>query len=161
MANYSLNQTNLIGRIGKDAPSQTTEKAPVKFSIVTERTYRDEKGENGYTTVPTWHNIVVWGNTGKYLMDKNLASGDLVHITGYIDNRKVQSESGEIKYYTDIVADSTKLVMRKGAGSANQTNGDNASSNAGASHAASSKAASTQPATQNKQPAYAVDDEPF
>ena len=43
---FSLNQVQLIGRLGKD-PEQSSDKAPVKASLATDRNYRDEKSDTG------------------------------------------------------------------------------------------------------------------
>jgi len=145
---FSLNQVTLIGRLGQD-PSQRSEKAPVNISIATDRNYRDEKGENGWSTKTTWHNLVGWGKVGENLMS-SVKKGDTIYVQGNIDNRVVESEDGSKRTYTDIVVENFRVAQRKGAG--NGENGGNGGN----------RSASSQNTGRKNAPAeYADSDDPF
>jgi single-strand DNA-binding protein len=148
---FSLNQVQLIGRLGKD-PEQSSEKAPVKSSLVTDRNYRDEKGENGWSTKSTWHNLVSWGKAGENFM-ANVKKGDTIYLQGNIDNRTVEGDDGSKRTYTDIVVENFRVVQRKGAG-----NGENGG-NGGGQPAAPSKSQNTE--RKNEVAEYADSDDPF
>jgi len=149
---FSLNQVTLIGRLGQD-PSQRSEKAPVNISIATDRNYRDEKGENGWSTKTTWHNLVGWGKVGENLMS-SVKKGDTIYVQGNIDNRVVESEDGSKRTFTDIVVENFRVVQRKGA--SNGENGGNGGGNGG------SKSASQNTGRKNAPASYAdSDDDPF
>jgi len=145
---FSLNQVTLIGRLGQD-PSQRSEKAPVNISIATDRNYRDEKSDTGWSQKVTWHNLVGWGKVGENLMS-SVKKGDTIYVQGNIDNRVVESEDGSKRTYTDIVVESFRVAQRKGAG--NGGNGGN-----GGSHSASSQ----DTGRKNAPAEYAESDDPF
>jgi len=145
---FSLNSVQLLGRLGQD-PSQRSEKAPVNISIATDRNYRDEKGENGWSTKTTWHNLVGWGKVGENLMS-SVKKGDTIYVQGNIDNRVVESEDGSKRTFTDIVVESFRVAQRKGAG--NGENGGNGGN----------RSASSQNTGRKNAPAeYADSDDPF
>ena len=145
---FSLNSVQLLGRLGQD-PSQRSEKAPVSISIATDRNYRDEKGENGWSTKTTWHNLVAWNKVGENLMS-SVKKGDTIYVQGNIDNRVVESEDGSKRTFTDIVVENFRVAQRKGAG--NGGNGGN-----GGSHSASSQ----DTGRKNAPAEYAESDDPF
>ena len=145
---FSLNSVQLLGRLGQD-PSQRSEKAPVNISIATDRNYRDEKGENGWSTKTTWHNLVGWGKVGENLMS-SVKKGDTIYVQGNIDNRVVESEDGSKRTFTDIVVENFRVAQRKGAG--NGENGGNGGN----------RSASSQNTGRKNAPAeYADSDDPF
>lgn len=148
---FSLNQVQLIGRLGKD-PEQSSEKAPVKSSLVTDRNYRDEKSDTGWSQKSTWHNLVSWGKAGENFM-ANVKKGDTIYLQGNIDNRTVEGDDGSKRTYTDIVIENFRVVQRKGAG--NGENGDNG----GGQSAAPSKSQNT--GRKNAPAEYADSDDPF
>jgi len=145
---FSLNQVTLIGRLGQD-PSQRSEKAPVNISIATDRNYRDEKSDTGWSQKVTWHNLVGWGKVGENLMS-SVKKGDTIYVQGNIDNRVVESEDGSKRTFTDIVVENFRVAQRKGAG--NGENGGNGGN----------RSASSQNTGRKNAPAeYADSDDPF
>ena len=144
---FSLNSVQLLGRLGQD-PSQRSEKAPVNISIATDRNYRDEKGENGWSTKTTWHNLVGWGKVGENLMS-SVKKGDTIYVQGNIDNRVVESEDGSKRTFTDIVVENFRVAQRKGAG--NGGNGGNDGS----------RSDSQNTGRKNAPAEYADNDDPF
>ena len=149
---FSLNSVQLLGRLGQD-PSQRSEKAPVNISIATDRNYRDEKSDTGWSQKVTWHNLVGWGKVGENLMS-SVKKGDSIYVQGNIDNRVVESEDGSKRTYTDIVVESFRVAQRKGAG--NGENGGNGGGNGG------SRSASQNTGRKNAPADYADDDsDPF
>jgi len=121
---FSLNSVQLLGRLGQD-PSQRSEKAPVNISIATDRNYRDEKSDTGWSQKVTWHNLVAWNKVGENLMS-SVKKGDTIYVQGNIDNRVVESEDGSKRTFTDIVVENFRVAQRKGAG--NGENGGNGGS---------------------------------
>jgi len=149
---FSLNQVTLIGRLGQD-PSQRSEKAPVNISIATDRNYRDEKSDTGWSQKVTWHNLVGWGKVGENLMS-SVKKGDTIYLQGNIDNRTVEGDDGSKRTFTDIVVENFRVVQRKGA--SNGENGGNGGGNGG------SKSASQNTGRKNAPASYAdSDDDPF
>ena len=147
---FSLNQVQLIGRLGKD-PEQSSDKAPVKASLATDRNYRDEKSDTGWSQKTTWHNLVLWSKAGENFMS-NVKKGDTIYLQGNIDNRTVEGDDGSKRTYTDIVVENFRVVQRKGAGGENGGNG-------GGQSAAPSKSQNT--GRKNAPAEYQDDSDPF
>ena len=100
----SLNQTILIGHVGKD-PDVRTLDGGIKvatFSLATSTGgYKKQDG----TDVPEkvqWHNIVCWRGLAD-LCEKFVRKGDRLTILGTISYREYEKD-GVKRYATDIVA---------------------------------------------------------
>ena len=63
--NSLRNKVQLIGNLGNDPEPRTTEtgKKLVRFSLATDETYNNSKGEKVKET--QWHNIVAWGKVAE------------------------------------------------------------------------------------------------
>jgi single-strand DNA-binding protein len=91
----SVNKVILIGRLGSDPETKTTEKTTIaKFSIAT---------SNGKEKEPDWHNIVAFGKTAE-LVSKYLSKGSNVYIEGKLETRNWTNDAGEKRYATEVVA---------------------------------------------------------
>jgi single-strand DNA-binding protein len=98
----SLNQVQLIGRLGRDpeVKNLTNGGAVANFSVATSEVWKDRDGEKKEKT--EWHNIVVWNEKTIEFIEKYLKKGDLVRIEGKIQTRSWEKD-GEKKYTTEIV----------------------------------------------------------
>ena len=111
-----INKVILVGNLG-DAPEvRTLENGAkvAKFSMATNENYRDKEGQ--WQKITEWHNIVAW----RYLADKaenSLKKGTLVYVEGKLTHRKYQDKDGNDKYFTEIVANTLKILeKREGTG---------------------------------------------
>ncbi len=97
----SLNQVNLIGRVGRDPDIKTTSKGDLyaKFSIATNKWRKTMSGE--YDEITQWHNIVVWDPKLAEKVQKGVMKGSLVHVTGEIKTREYEKD-GVTKLAVDI-----------------------------------------------------------
>ena len=102
MANMR-NQVRLIGHLGKDPEVRetTTGKKLARFSVATNETYINDKGERVSET--QWHNITCWGKTAS-LAEKLLSKGSEVALEGKISTRQYNDKEGNRKFITEIVA---------------------------------------------------------
>jgi len=101
-----MNKVILIGFVGNDPKSATFnngDKEKAIFSLATSEKF----GDKVYTT---WHKVVAWNALGRIVM-QILKKGSLVAIEGRIVYREVENE-GKSQYFTDIVADSVKVLDR-------------------------------------------------
>jgi single-strand DNA-binding protein len=99
---YALkNKVQLIGNLGNapEIKSISGGKKMARFSMATNETYRNAKGEK--VTETQWHNIVAWGKVAE-LAEKYLAKGSEIAIEGKLINRNYTDKDGTKKYITEV-----------------------------------------------------------
>ena len=109
-----INKVILVGRLGKDPEIRSTPSGQTvaKFSLATDERFTDKSGEKQERT--EWHNIVAWGKLGE-ICGQYLRKGKLVYIEGAIRTDSWDDkESGQKKYRTEIVANTMKMLDRRG-----------------------------------------------
>lgn len=108
----SVNQTYLMGRIGKDPEIRTVGQNNSKvaqFSLCTGGKYKTQDGREVDDTA--WHNIVAWRNLAD-LAEKYIRKGSQVMVIGHITYRKYTDTNGVERNVTDIVADKIELCEK-------------------------------------------------
>ena len=102
-----VNNCMFIGRLGRDPESRFTQsgKIVVSFSVACS----EKRGGEEYTE---WVNIVVWDKLGE-ICAQYLQKGSLVYISGRMQTRKWQDQSGTDRYTTEIVAREMKMLDSK------------------------------------------------
>jgi single-strand DNA-binding protein len=102
------NKVQLIGHLGKDPEITNLDggKKLAKFSIATNETYKNQKGEK--VTDTQWHNIVAWGKTAE-IIEKYVAKGKEVAVEGKLTSRSYDDKEGNKRYITEVVCN--ELVM--------------------------------------------------
>ncbi len=106
------NSVNLIGYIG-NAPVFTelsNGNQLAKFSIATDESYRNKKGEKIEAT--QWHNIVVWGKQAK-IVDTYLKKGSQVMVEGRLTTNNWEDSDGKKHYRTEIIANEFIMLDKK------------------------------------------------
>ncbi len=106
------NSVRLIGNLGQDPEIRTfdSNKKLAKFSIATNESYKNEKGEKVEETV--WHNLIAWDrNAG--VVEKYLTKGSEVAIEGKITNRSYTDKEGTKRYVTEIVVNDLLMIGGK------------------------------------------------
>lgn len=105
-----MNRVILIGRLARDPELRFTAsgKAVANFSVAVNRTFSKD-GEADF------FNIVVWGKTAENCANY-LAKGRLVGIEGRLQNRTYETQAGEKRYVTEIIADNVKFLDWGGKG---------------------------------------------
>ena len=99
---YALkNKVQLIGNLGSKPEIRTTDggKKIAKFSIATNESYKNAKGEK--VTETLWHNLVAWGKLAD-IAEKYLNKGSEVVIEGKLINRSYNDKDGNKKYISEI-----------------------------------------------------------
>jgi single-strand DNA-binding protein len=100
---YSLrNKIQLIGHAGITPELKTTEngKQYTRFSIATNESYRNAKGEK--VTETQWHQVVAWGKIAT-LAAQYVQKGNEIAVEGklmyreYTDNQNVKRQVSEIQ----------------------------------------------------------------
>ena len=102
-----VNNCMFIGRLGREPESRFTQsgKTVANFSIACS----EKRGGEEYTE---WVNIVVWDKLGE-ICAQYLQKGSLVYISGRMQTRKWQDQSGTDRYTTEIVAREMKMLGGK------------------------------------------------
>ena len=103
----SVNKTITVGRLGRDPETREFDNGSVtKFSIATSEKYKKE-GEMVEDT--QWHNIVCWGKLAD-ITAKYLTKGRQVYVEGKLKTRSWETDSGEKRYATDIIATNVQFL---------------------------------------------------
>ncbi len=105
------NKVQLIGNLGNDPEIVNLEsgKKLAKFSIATNETYKNNKGER--VTDTQWHNVVAWGKTAE-IVENYAVKGKEVAIEGKLTSRSYETKQGEKRYITEIVCDELLLLSK-------------------------------------------------
>lgn len=107
--NSLKNKVQLIGHVGNAPEIVTLEsgKKLAKFSIATNESYKNAKGEK--ITDTQWHHIVAWGKTAD-LIENYVPKGKEVGIEGKLTSRSYEDKAGQKKYITEIVCNELLLL---------------------------------------------------
>ena len=107
--NALRNKVQLIGNLGMNPQVREFEggKKLVKFSLATNESYKNNKGER--VTETQWHSLVAWGNTATYV-EKFLKQGMQVAIDGKLMNRNYTDKQGVKRYLTEIQINEVMIV---------------------------------------------------
>ena len=113
MSRGTVNKVILVGRLGRDpeiryTPSGT---AVASFSLATN--YRAKDPDGNFTDKTEWHNIVAFGQRAD-VASEYLNKGKLVYIEGRIQTRVVEDQSGQKRYFTDIICNNLQMLGSKG-----------------------------------------------
>jgi len=110
---YTLkNKVQLIGHLGNAPEIKNTEsdKKYARFSIATNESYRNAKGEK--VTETTWHNLVAWGKIAG-IVEKYLNKGSEVAIEGKLISRSYTDKDGVKKYITEVQVNELLMLGSK------------------------------------------------
>jgi single-strand DNA-binding protein len=110
---YALkNKVQLIGNLGNNPEVKTLEsgKKMAKFSIATNETYRNAKGEKELET--QWHNLIAWGKVAE-IAEKFLQKGSEVALEGKLINRSYNDKEGNKKYITEVQVNELLLLGKE------------------------------------------------
>jgi single-strand DNA-binding protein len=110
--NSLANRATLIGNLGQDPETKTTEsgKKLVHFTLATKEGYKNAEGQRVNET--TWHNIVAWNGLAD-IAGKYLKKGNEVAVEGRIVYRTYEDKKGITKNVTEIVL-SDLVLLRSG-----------------------------------------------
>ena len=105
-----MNIAILIGRLTKDPELRyipSTGKAVATFAIAVDRPFTTKDGQKQVD----FFNIVVWGKLAENCANY-LAKGRMAGIKGQIQNRSYDTQAGEKRYVTEIIADTVQFLEK-------------------------------------------------
>ncbi|MEJ7587647.1 MAG: single-stranded DNA-binding protein [Ferruginibacter sp.] len=110
--NTLKNKVQLIGNLGNAPEIKSTEngKKMARFSIATNETYQNAKGEK--VTETNWHSLIAWEKVAE-LAEKFLHKGTEVVIEGKLINRSYNDKEGIKKYITEVQVNELFLPGKK------------------------------------------------
>lgn len=110
--NSVKNKVQLIGHVGQDPEIKNLENSKLaKFTIATSESYKNSNGEKVENT--QWHNVTAWGKTAE-IVEKYFTKGQFVCIEGKLEHSSYETEQGEKRYRTDVVANQVLILSKKG-----------------------------------------------
>jgi len=115
-----VNKAIIIGRLGADPDVKYTDSgvAVCKLSVATSETWKDKNsGEKQEKT--EWHKIVMWRRLAE-IAGEYLSKGSLVYLEGKLQTRSWETDAGEKRYMTEIVANQMQMLSSKGEGGGSQ-----------------------------------------
>lgn len=107
--NTLRNKVQLIGHVGNAPEILTLEsgKKLAKFSIATNESYKNAKGEK--ITDTQWHNVVAWGKTAE-LIENYVPKGKEIGVEGKLTSRTYEDKDGIKRYITEVVCNELLLL---------------------------------------------------
>jgi len=110
--NAIKNKVQLIGNLGNVPEIKNTDngKKLARFSIATDETYHNAKGEK--VTETTWHNLVAWGKLAD-VAEKYLHKGTEIIIEGKLINRSYNDKEGNKKYISEVQVNEMLMLGSK------------------------------------------------
>lgn len=106
-----MNTTNQMGRLTKDLDLRYTSngKAVASGTIAVQRNFTNSEG----TRESDFFNIVVWGKSAESLANYS-RKGSLIGISGRLQSRSYENQSGQQVYVTEIVVEDFTFAETKG-----------------------------------------------
>jgi len=122
MAN--LNKVFLMGNLTRDPELKhtATGASVCNFSIAVNRSYKGSDGD--YKKEVSFFNIVVWGKLGENC-SKYLSKGRPVLVEGRLSNRSYETQDGQKRNITEIVAENVQFLSSGNRDEAGYQNSDN------------------------------------
>ena len=100
---FGVNKVILVGNLGADPEVRKTanQQTVTQFSLATSESWTNKEGERQEKT--EWHRIVIWGKLAETCA-KHLAKGRQVFIEGRLQTRSWETEQGQKRFTTEVVA---------------------------------------------------------
>ncbi len=109
----NFNKAFLLGNLTRDPELRHTAQgtAVATFAIAVNRVYKG--GDGAMKRDTNYFNIVVWGRNGENCA-KYLSKGRSVFVEGRIQNRSYETQDGQKRTATEIVADNVQFLGGSG-----------------------------------------------
>lgn len=105
-----MNKIIINGRLTKDVEVKVTQNNTkiANISVAVRRNYKNAEG----VYESDFFNCVAFGNQAEFL-EKYFKKGQEILISGHLQNRSWETESGEKRYATDIVIETVDFIGSK------------------------------------------------
>jgi single-strand DNA-binding protein len=128
----SLNKVMLIGNVGNDPEIRATSAGSrvAKVSLATNRTFQDRTGQQQEKT--EWHRLTFFGKLAD-IVEQYVKKGDRLYTEGRLEYSQTQDDTGNTRYWTDIVVHEMVMLGSGGASGGGDVAGGGYTSGARAS----------------------------
>jgi single-strand DNA-binding protein len=106
---YSLNRSELIGRVGRDVELRHTREG---HAVATLSLATDRPPKVGGESETDWHAIVCWDKLAE-LVAEYASKGRLLYVAGRLQYRSWEDKEGKTRRTAEIVASEIILLDRK------------------------------------------------
>ena len=109
----SLNRAQIIGNLTRDPELRTTAsgQSVVNFGVATNRSYKDASGQKQEQV--EFHNVVAWGKLAD-IIAQYMTKGRKIYIEGRLQTREWESQDGQKRRTTEIVAENMLMLGGRG-----------------------------------------------
>ncbi|WP_282129681.1 single-stranded DNA-binding protein [Roseobacter litoralis] len=128
----SVNQVVIVGHLGRDPDIKSFSNGGkvANLSVGTSRGWKDRNtGERVERT--EWHRVSVTSDFLVGLCESKLGRGDKVYISGRLETRKWQDQSGQDRYSTEVIVAGYEGVIEIFGGSNGNSNSNNSTPGGG------------------------------
>jgi len=115
MAQRGVNKVILVGNLGQDPETKTTQtgSAIANITVATSEEWKDKQsGEKQERT--EWHRVCFFGRLAE-IVGQYLSKGSKVYIEGSLRTRKWKDSNGQDRYTTEIVASEMQMLDSRGS----------------------------------------------
>lgn len=104
-----INRTTLLGRTTNEPETKQTSSGDKvsTFCVATNRTWKDANGETKEQA--DFHNIIAWKKLAE-ICEKYVKKGKRIYVEGRLSHRSWETEDGQKRYKTEIVAENIILL---------------------------------------------------
>ena len=115
-----VNKVILVGNLGNDPEVKATNSGSTlaNFSVATSERWTKD-GERHEKT--EWHRVTAFGKLAE-IVGQYVSKGSKVYIEGKIQTRSWETDSGEKRYATEIIARDLQMLDKAGETSGQQSN---------------------------------------
>ncbi len=108
----SVNRVVLMGHLASDPTFNETPSGTAisNFPLVTNREWKNSEGEKQEEA--SFHRVVAWKKLAENC-EKFLKKGSAVYVEGRLSHRKFEDKEGQMKYFTEVVAETVNFVAGK------------------------------------------------
>jgi len=111
----SVNKVILIGNLGADPESRTSQSGNTVANLRIATTERQRDREGNWSDHTEWHRVVCFGRTADNVV-RYLKKGRQIYVEGRIQTRKWQDRDGNDRYTTEIVANDIRFLGGRDGG---------------------------------------------
>ena len=110
MAKLSLNRTEIIGNLARDAELKylANGRPQTQFSVGVSRSF---KKNDKWEEETEWFSVVLWGDDAERL-NEALVKGAPVYVEGRMQTRSWDGNDGVKHYRTELIANTVHLMQR-------------------------------------------------
>jgi len=109
-----VNRVDVVGNVTRDPEMRTTASGQnvLTIGVATNERWRDKGGADQERT--EFHNVVIWGDLAQEV-SRAVKKGNRVYVSGRVQTRSWETQSGSKRTTTEIIADTVNLLGIKSA----------------------------------------------